>query len=567
MRYYLRNRFVLHLLLTMVLLLGLILLCFTITKNNIVWQAQRNIQNVMSDTVSRVSARVSNAVDIGNTISNISTLSRFALATPDEQVDLRDNMRFLLSSFIGMQEGMKEIYVYMADGSCLSVTPESEASNEHIACFTVKQSIFNDFDLTIPYRNYRITKSYDYGGRKYYALFIPIYPSRQPSFSGRYLGTLVFLYGADSLKTLLPSYDTVDSVIMDGDEVLAEANELSAFEWRSEPTDGVLRERIQGTGWTVLMKDSVSEVGDTITRLRLLCIIIAVCTVVVFSILTQLQYKRIVGPIIALSRRVASLNDDENGLIDELFNIVELDGLVKNINRMLVTQRSLAKEMMQIKMDYYEERIIFLQAQINPHFLYNSFECIRGMAGAGDAAQVREAASLMAAIYRYCSQSAPYATLREECECINKYARMTQLCYRNLYSLELSVGDDMRELVVPRMLLQPLVENAVRHGFTSGNRKMGTIYIEAHREDALPVIRVADDGVGMSDEQMRRLNGGEPPAETGASTNIGIANVMKRLKLMYGNQVKITFARAEAGGLEITIRIPASAEEKTNKPD
>jgi len=214
----------------------------------------------------------------------------------------------------------------------------------------------------------------------------------------------------------------------------------------------------------------------------------------------------------------------------------------------------MADEVLRLKTDMYESRILFLQSQINPHFLYNNFEMLRGMAGSGMMQEVREATSCSAAIYRYCCRSSPEVSLQEEFGCIRQYARLIMLCYRDAYQCVMELDESMKDVTVPRMLLQPLVENSVLHGFIDHQRRRGTVYIKALKcADQLELI-VEDDGGGLPDELMQRMNEEQQGLPfQGKAGHIGLQNVMRRLHLLYGEAVNTRFSRSEYGGLAIHI--------------
>src|SRR5690606_11055145 len=142
-----------------------------------------------------------------------------------------------------------------------------------------------------------------------------------------------------------------------------------------------------------------------------------------------------------------------------------------------------------------------LQSQINPHFLYNCFALIRSLTRLGKKDSVMELALHLSRYYRYTTRlEKQTATLREELELIESYLKIQQMHIHHL-QYEIHVPESMETLEVPRLLLQPLVENAVVHGIEKVDRD-GLVAVYAEQTDRYNVIQVIDNGAGMTDEEL-----------------------------------------------------------------
>jgi two-component system sensor histidine kinase YesM len=176
------------------------------------------------------------------------------------------------------------------------------------------------------------------------------------------------------------------------------------------------------------------------------------------------------------------------------------------------------------------------------------------MAGKGSAKAIRDMASGMAAIYRYCAQSLPVATLEEEFTCIRMYESIYALRKENLnYDIRITAEENTLGLTTPRMFLQPLVENAFRHGYSdSGN---GEVEIAAVSAQNSLIIRVTDHGIGMAQEKLDAFNAMVPDDDTALSGHIGIMNIWRRIQIIFGPGSGMRFDLTPGGGLTVTVTL------------
>lgn len=299
-----------------------------------------------------------------------------------------------------------------------------------------------------------------------------------------------------------------------------------------------------------------------VQRVGKLSILIGSSAIVLLGLLMMVLYRSIVGPIIALAKQMDTLDAEKGGILNVSHGRHELNRLTDSMNSLLRRIHQLNEEMISVRLHAYEEHITFLQAQINPHFLYNSFETIRGMASQGDAAAIREMASCMAAIYRYCCKGESLVELQQELECLQRYLRILHLRYGKQYTIRVEAAPETLEYPVPRMILQPLVENAIFHGFINAGRREGQVDITAVVEGSELLLCVTDNGVGLSEEQLAQYNHPAAEHDDGTHSHIGITNVKRRIQLIYGDQGNMQFATVPGGGLCISIRLSKATPHK-----
>ena len=204
-----------------------------------------------------------------------------------------------------------------------------------------------------------------------------------------------------------------------------------------------------------------------------------------------------------------------------------------------------------------EAQIVALEAQINPHFLYNTLDTINWMAIDRDEYDISNAISALATILRYAIvNSNAEVFIREEAEWLKKYIYLQQFRMKNRFACSIFVAPDVQEARIHKLLLQPFVENAIVHGFEkeSPDAKLN-LYME--RNDDMVEIRIEDNGPGMDDELMDKINRGIYE-DGGSRSGIGMRNAATRLEMYYAKNGKMRVERPGERGTRIIISIPYS---------
>lgn len=203
-----------------------------------------------------------------------------------------------------------------------------------------------------------------------------------------------------------------------------------------------------------------------------------------------------------------------------------------------------------------------LQAQINPHFLYNTLECIRGQAMITGDMSIVEMTGALSAIFQYSiNRKGSIGTLNDELQNIRQYMQIQEFRFGDRIRMEIDAEGvkDPRRIYMPRMILQPLVENAIIHGLQD-KEEGGTIRIHVSETDQSTLIDVIDDGVGMSPEMLRKLNEpGEADELTQTRRRIGVKNIAARLKLTYGRGCSLRVYSTPGAGTQILIVLPRNS--------
>ncbi len=202
-----------------------------------------------------------------------------------------------------------------------------------------------------------------------------------------------------------------------------------------------------------------------------------------------------------------------------------------------------------------------LQAQINPHFLYNTLNCISGLIGLGRTQDCQKAIAALADIERMSLKGKPFCTLEKDLSYIRQYTFIQQLRFENKLQFLIDIPAELQKFIIPKLVLQPLIENAVLHGTSTVNRK-GIIGVFARVEEDVLLLSVKDNGPGFTPEFISDFSahGKDRP-----QNSYGLYNIDKRLKLYFGERYGLILLNNPSAGACVTVRIPCCTREELDK--
>lgn len=212
----------------------------------------------------------------------------------------------------------------------------------------------------------------------------------------------------------------------------------------------------------------------------------------------------------------------------------------------------------------YEEKIRtqatqigYFRSQINPHFLYNVLEMIRSLALTNHVPEIASIAVAVGKMYRYNIKGDPVVPFREELEMTKAYIEIQKSRFQNKFEILYNIPDEALDIPVIKLILQPLVENAIQHGIEPALEHC-ILYIGCTLTEKEMLIEIRDDGVGMPRERLREMQALLAEKHYDTANYVGITNTNARLKLQYGEAYGITLDGEENDGTVVTIRIPAT---------
>ncbi len=315
------------------------------------------------------------------------------------------------------------------------------------------------------------------------------------------------------------------------------------------------------------------------TEVISLAIIFSVVIVSLFMLLLLL--RNMIGPLVQLAHNANEVaggnfntefikpkSKDEVGILASTFNTMlqSIKNYIEQIKEDMENEQKLKQRQLMMENHLKDARLKYLQAQINPHFLFNSLNAGAQLAIMEDAQQTSLFVEKMADFFRYnVKKMEQDTTLLEEIEAVDNYIYILNVRLTGDILFNKEISGNTGDVWVPSMILQPIVENAVKHGISDIDRP-GEILLKVEQYEDYLLIVVKDNGVGMTEEKIKEvLSGVVNTAEDDTSTGIGLHNVISRLWLYYGQENLLTIhCDGTDKGTEVRIVIPrlASARRK-----
>ena len=315
-----------------------------------------------------------------------------------------------------------------------------------------------------------------------------------------------------------------------------------------------MRNKIRNTDWEMITVIPKTDMINGIARLQY----IVAGLMILFGLLTIAGGTFIISWIV---RRISRLNDTFNQVKEGdtetyLPNDTrdEIGVLYDNYNEMMKHTNQLMEEKYQMGIHLKSAELKALQSQINPHFLYNTLEMVNWLAYGGRMEDIHKAVISLSKYYRLIlNKGQDTLTLAEELQHVDYYIKIQDIRFPGKLTYVEEVEEAIKDSVVPKIILQPLVENAILHGIWEKPGKRGMIRIWGYEENGLVCVKVIDDGIGMDAAVLSHVMDGK---STGAGSSYGVKNVHARLQLMFGEAYGLSYESKEGEGTCVTIRFP-----------
>ena len=319
---------------------------------------------------------------------------------------------------------------------------------------------------------------------------------------------------------------------------------------------------LQGTPWKIITKTSLEQLfSEEMDHFRFIFVLIMASTVLILSIFSILMAMDILEPIHRLVHSIKKV--EEENIHEEVFvdREDELGYLSKCFNKMSLEIDNLLNRVYKEQLTRKESELKALQAQINPHFLFNTLESINWMAQLNNVPEIRDmVTSLGALMEASIGKGSPMVPLSKELKYIDSYLLIMKNRYGERLSYESSIDKTLLHYEVPKLILQPLVENAIYHGIDK-SRKKGLIKLTIQREESGIYIEIMDNGKGMLAEEVEEMNKmfEEDNHDYLLGTNrrsIGLVNVNGRIKLFFGQAYGLQLESVYESYTKMKLHIP-----------
>ena len=363
-----------------------------------------------------------------------------------------------------------------------------------------------------------------------------------------------------------------------GSEPLRAYFEQNAFETGSQTRraaleDGTRRtylfrvKAIPDTSWRVVTFVEERQLGRAFYRLGGILALIVAGLLTLFYFYSRYFLNAIIAPVHTVCQGMARLDSSDLSVQVEPTGQREIQELMVSFNQMVLG----IKNMLQLTEDTMQRRhemeIQALQSQINPHFIVNTLNSIRFMAQVAGFDGIRKMTESLVSIVS-CSfrSSTSFYTVREELEMLKTYIYLMRIRYSNGFEVSYQIDPDCLEYRLPRLTLQPVVENAITHGFDELSEDLGQLEIRVFRQDGSLCLSVWDNGRGIPPGKAEELLRGHPRRHDD-NTSIGLENVQARLRLHFGEAARMEIESEPGQFTRITFRLPLSACKRLEKQE
>jgi len=293
--------------------------------------------------------------------------------------------------------------------------------------------------------------------------------------------------------------------------------------------------------------------------------VVLVSTLGITAVIVVLVYA-MVRPVKTLSKAMEQVQEGDFKVQVPNRKTDEIGELINSFNFMVDKINTLVNEICQEKIAQKNAELQALQAQINPHFLYNTLDSVNWMLIDREEYDISEIIISLGSLMRYSIEDdSSFVTIDREVEYVLSYLKIQKNRLENRLSYQARVDATVREEKIPKLILQPIVENAIAHGIEP-RQQPGRVVIAIEDLGNEVAISIRDDGIGMTSEQLADLRTPSREPEKEGHTRIGIRNVERRIRLHYGEQYSVQIESEYQKGTTVKLRIPKEQTQVVMKP-
>ncbi|WP_368658753.1 sensor histidine kinase [Metabacillus halosaccharovorans] len=315
------------------------------------------------------------------------------------------------------------------------------------------------------------------------------------------------------------------------------------------------------SNWTVVTYIDVEEAVMDLKGMKNSTFFIVILGIIASLLFSSFFSWSLSRPIRDLTSRLSNLKSGKLKPLKGKMNNREVSVLYDSFNHMIDNLEETIRILSFKQIREKQAQLIAMKAQFQPHFLYNSLNTIYYYAISEKENKLAEMVLSLSELLRYSIQpGSEFVRLKEDLKQLNHYIELQRYRYEDKLQIKMYVEEELLEFPVMKLLLQPLVENAITHGLESIKRKYWLINISITKEDNMVKFIVEDNGKGMNEEEMENAlkynEDLEFETDKMMHSGIGLSNLHHRVKLLYGNQYELELSSSSLGGLKVQLVIP-----------
>ncbi|SET79718.1 sensor histidine kinase [Lacrimispora sphenoides] len=381
-------------------------------------------------------------------------------------------------------------------------------------------------------------------------------------------GGYVYLISNDGQILYHPKIQLIDSGRMQENNLVAagykDGNHREDFQGE---TRNITVKSIGYTGWKIIGVTPKNVVSLNSIKTRLFIVFLITLILFILALINSYISSRITNPIKDLEKSVGILEEGNLQAAISIGGSYEIQHLGNSIKNMAKQIRVLMDDIVAEHEAKRKQEFDTLQSQINPHFLYNTLDIIVWMIENEQKAEAVKAVTALARFFRISlSKGKSIITVRDELEHVRNYLMIQHMRFKNKFSYEIDASEECMELSCLKLVLQPLVENAIYHGmeFMDGD---GEIILKVWKEGNDLFFMVKDNGLGMTEDQVAGLFSDQVHVTSKKGSGIGVKNVNERIKLYFGEKYGLIIESEPDEGTVITICLPAVPYSSASMPE
>lgn len=313
---------------------------------------------------------------------------------------------------------------------------------------------------------------------------------------------------------------------------------------------------VEKMGWALVNRINLAQLTSETRKLSFITLWIGIICLVIAVLGGSMLSSLIAKPIMSLTKKMQKVKEGSLDIQYDANSTDEIGLLASGFNSMLERIRGLLDKVKAEQKKKREYELALIQAQIKPHFLYNTLDLIYIFSSMGRNAEAQSTTKNLADFYRIVlSKGKEIITIEEELKNVENYLSIQRVRYSDIFDYEIKAEEGVLAFDIPKLTIQPLVENSIYHGLKLKG-SFGRLLIESYLQGGDVIIRITDDGVGIPGERLKKVL--EQTEESRQS--FGLTSVNERIKLYFGEEYGLQVESVPNEGTTATIRIPKRKE-------
>ena len=302
---------------------------------------------------------------------------------------------------------------------------------------------------------------------------------------------------------------------------------------------------VLGTGWSIGVFSNISSLDTILSQYVIFIIILTILSVICATLVTLILSRGITNPIKVLQYKIKSIEDLEYDpkLLGDVKGTLEVEELSQSFKALLFRMKDLTNKLVQERELQRQTELIALQNQINPHFLYNTLDSILAMIDENENEKAEKMIISLSKFFRLSiAKGENIIPLSQEIMHAKYYLEIQTIRFENKFSYEFDIDSKILEYKIPKLVLQPLIENSIEHG-VGEDIIDGKITIKGYEDDKFFYLSVIDTGLGITNEKIQEIYAGFTDLEN--TKSVGLFNVYQRLNLYFGSDMEFLILNEE----------------------